>query len=120
VLTGITKNTSIIRLQSGEVVAKITYEKAQHIVKNKGKASAPSTAEQLDGFQLRYIYFLDPTARERLTVPVLPFSEIDRRGAGMYKGKQRVQSRAGSDTMDTPANLAGKGGSTPTPALHSP
>jgi hypothetical protein len=70
------------------------------------------------GFQLRYIYFLDPTARDRLTVPILPFSEIDKRGAGMYKGKQRLQSRAGSDTKDTPANLAGKGGSTPTPALH--
>jgi hypothetical protein len=27
--------------------------------------------------------------------------------------------RAGSDTKDTPANLAGEGGSTPTPALHS-
>lgn len=25
------------------------------------------------GFQLRYIYFIDPTARERLTVPILPF-----------------------------------------------
>jgi hypothetical protein len=70
------------------------------------------------GFQLRYIYFLDPTARDRLTVPILPFSEIDRRGAGMYKGKQRLQSCAGSDTKDTPANPAGKGGSTPTPALH--
>jgi hypothetical protein len=28
--------------------------------------------------------------------------------------------RAGSDTKDTPANLAGEGGSTPTPALHFP
>lgn len=118
VLTGITKNTSIIRLQSGEVVAKITYQKAQHIVKNKGKASAPSTAEQLDGFQLRYIYFLDPTARERLTVPVLPFNEIDKRGAGMYKGKQRKQSCAGSIAFDASGSQPEEGGSTPTPALH--
>ena len=43
----------------------------------------------LDGYQLRYIYFIDPTYRERLTVPVLPFSEIDRLGAGMYKGEKR-------------------------------
>jgi hypothetical protein len=71
------------------------------------------------GFQLRYIYFLDPTARDCLTVPILPFSEIDRRGAGMYKGKARQQSRAGSDTSDTPANHAGEGGSLPTPALPS-
>ena len=70
------------------------------------------------GFQLRYIYFLDPTASERLTVPILPFSEIAKRGAGMYKGKAVL--RAGSDTLDTPANHAGEGGSLPTPALHSP
>jgi hypothetical protein len=70
----------------------------------------------LRGFQLRYIYFLDPPVRERLTVPILPFSEITRRGAGMYRGKPK---RAGSDTKDTPANPAGEGGSTPTPALHS-
>lgn len=41
------------------------------------------------GFQLRYIYFLDPSARERLTVPIIPFSEIERRGAGMYLGKPK-------------------------------
>ncbi len=40
--------------------------------------------------------------------------------------KQKIQAlakpypkRAGSDTKDTPANHAGEGGSTPTPALHS-
>lgn len=69
------------------------------------------------GFQLRYIYFLDPTARDRLTVPILPFSEIDKRGAGMYKGKQRVL-RAGSVRGDTPPVQGGEGGSSPTPALH--
>ena len=70
------------------------------------------------GFQLRYIYFLDPTARDRLTVPILPFSEIDKRGAGMYKGKQRVLC-AGSVRGDTPPVQGGEGGSSPTPALHS-
>jgi len=65
------------------------------------------------GFQLRYIYFLDPTARERLTVPIIPFSEIDRRGAGMYRGKPRVRSVA----SDTSANQAEKGGATPTRTL---
>ena len=70
------------------------------------------------GFQLRYIYFLDPTARDRLTVPILPFSEIDKRGAGMYKGRQRLQS-ASSDTIDTPGDQPGKGGEAPTDALHN-
>ncbi len=65
------------------------------------------------GFQLRYIYFLDPTVRERLTVPVIPFSEIARRGAAMYRGK----SRAGSEPATRQPNQAGKGGAAPTPAL---
>ena len=39
------------------------------------------------GFQLRYIYFLDPKWRKRLTVPEIPFSKIDEMGAGMYKGE---------------------------------
>ena len=67
------------------------------------------------GHMLRYIYFLDPAARERLTVPILPFSEIERRGAGMYRGKPRS---AGSIDADAPACQAGEGGSTPTPALQ--
>ena len=72
---------------------------------------------RIEGQSLRYIYFLDPTARERLTVPVLPFSEIERRGAGMYRGKPI--SRAGSIDADAPVIQTGEGGSTPTPALHS-
>jgi hypothetical protein len=68
-----------------------------------------------EGFQLRYIYFLDPTAKDRLTVPILPFSEIERRGAGMYKGIKRPkqamtgdqpEQREGSAHPDAP-NLKG-------------
>lgn len=65
------------------------------------------------GFQLRYIYFLDPSARERLTVPIIPFSEIDRRGAGMYRGKPRVRSV----DSDTPASQPESGGANPTRTL---
>lgn len=82
-----------------------------------GAASMKSYAEAgwkpKTGFQLRYIYFLDPTARERLTVPILPFSEIDRRGAGMYKGKPRVRS-VDSDTTDSQSV---EGGANPTRTL---
>jgi hypothetical protein len=42
----------------------------------------------LPGFQLRYLYFIDPKARARLTVPVIPFSKIDEVGAGMYRGEK--------------------------------
>lgn len=45
--------------------------------------------EIIPGYQLRYIKFIDPTWRNRLTVPVLPYEEIQRRGAGMYLGKKR-------------------------------
>lgn len=44
------------------------------------------------GHQLRYIYFLDQSYRERLTVPVLPFEKIDEIGAGMYRGQKRTHA----------------------------
>ena len=95
------------------------FHKLRNGATSSGRILRHIGATELHGFQFRYIYFLDPTARERLTVPVLPFKEIDKRGAGMYKGKRRVQSCAGSETLDTPATHAGEGGSLPTPALHS-
>lgn len=45
-----------------------------------------------DGYQLRYIYFLDQSYRERLTVPALPFEKIDEIGAGMYRGQKRTHA----------------------------
>lgn len=44
-------------------------------------------ATKLQGYSLRYIYFIDKSYRERLTVPEIPFSKIDELGAGMYKGE---------------------------------
>jgi hypothetical protein len=43
-----------------------------------------------DHKQLRYLYFLHPTAKDRLTVPVLPYSAIAEAGATMYKGVRQV------------------------------
>lgn len=138
VLTGIKVNDQIWAAPSGEkfsrtsltdgrskqqqqqakrvVASRTTLTKGKHITET-GAASMKQYQESgwtpLKGFQLRYIYFIDPTARERLTVPILPFSQIDRQGAGMYKGIPRVRSVDG----DTPANHAGEGGSTPTRTL---
>ena len=67
----------------------------------------------LPGFQLRYLYFIDRTARQRLTVPVLPFSAIDDRGARMYRGQ-----RVGSDTSDTPGYQPEEDGATPISTLY--
>lgn len=56
-----------------------------------------SGAKPLEGYQLRYIKFLDESYRERLTVPVVPFSKIDEIGAGMYKGKKISQQQRHCD-----------------------
>lgn len=85
-LTGIKKNSSIIKLPNGEVRAKMTFTKGSNILKQNGKATIPEGSTYLNGFQLRYIYLIDKTCK--ITVPILPFSKIDEVGAGMYKGKR--------------------------------
>lgn len=101
-LTAINPSGNLVRLPSGETVHKMTlesnpgasrpelggrsyyditggrYNLAAYVAAVKGKV--------LPGFQLRYVYFLNPQARHRLTVPVLPFSAIDQAGARMYRG----------------------------------
>lgn len=46
----------------------------------------------LPGYQLRYIYFIDPEYRKRLKVPQIPFSRIDELNAGMYKVESITQA----------------------------
>lgn len=117
VLTGVKRNTSLWRTRTGSVVSDVgvrTSERMRREIGTDGSTSSLRAAgcRPLDGFQLRYLYFIDPTARERLTVPVLPFSAIDDAGARMYRGKPL---RAGTSTRDgTPVAV---GGATPTPAL---
>lgn len=135
VLTDIKKNTSMWKMPDGKVACSLVFNpgfggansqgngnvKARYGKKGSEAAGAflrRIGAIQLPGFQLRYIYFLDPTARERLTVPIIPFSDIERRGASMYKG-ERIK-RVQGDTKDTPGNLSGEGGSTPTCTLQTP
>ena len=43
-------------------------------------------AKKLDGFQLRYIKML--TGDCVLNCPDLPFTEIDKQGAGMWRGEK--------------------------------
>jgi hypothetical protein len=136
-LTGIRENQTLYELpdgyrfaapsvtglgpNGGERVRQEIKRRTGILVGETGEASiAPllkAGAKPIPGFQLRYIYFLNPAARSRLTVPILPFSEINRRGAGMYLGKPK---RASSETIDTPGIHPGKGGETPTDALHFP
>jgi hypothetical protein len=126
-LTGIKKNNQIWAAPTGEkfarmsltdgrskqeqeqamrVVSRVTMTKGGHSVTGGASMKAYQAAgfQPLAGFQLRYIYFIDTAARERLTVPVLPFSKIEEMGAGMYRGVKRVkQAMAG----DQPAQRQG-------------
>jgi hypothetical protein len=90
---------------SAQAFSRVTATKGNNIKETGGASMRPfieAGAKPIPGFQLRYLYFLDPTARQRLTVPILPFSEIERRSAGMYKGqpttrRQPLESEGPSD-----------------------
>ena len=81
-LVGITQNTAIrINPETGEKV---------HIIQAHHKKIASKEFRSwgaVNGNMLKYIYFLDASKKQDLTVPVLPFSKIDEVGAGMYKGE---------------------------------
>lgn len=104
VLTGIKKNNNLARLPNGEVIHKMTLESnpsKKHIFLsnrscyqitgggyNWNKFVEKVGATILEGYQLRYIYFIDKKYRKKLTVEEIDFSEIKRVGAKMYKGKK--------------------------------
>lgn len=129
VLTGIKTNENTVRLSDGSVIHKMTLESNPTQSRNElngqsyydltgGKYDFKSYAKAvggdvLPGYQLRYVYLIDKTAQ--LAVPVLPFSEIERRGAGMYKGKKRVTSI----DSDATGFQSGKGGANPTVTLQN-
>jgi len=131
VLTAINKSINLVLRGDGAVIHKMTLESNPTSARPElnGKSYYDITGGKynlrkyiqavagatIPGFQLRYIYFLDPSARDRLTVPILPFSKIEEMGAGMYKGKPK---RAGSIENDAPAFQRDEGGVIPTPALH--
>lgn len=73
-LTQIGKNSTIVKLPNGQVLA------------SHGTSKVDFTgAQRLPGFQLRYIYLISPDAK--LAVPSIPFAKIEELGAKMYKGK---------------------------------
>ena len=117
VLTGIKKNAQMLRMPDGSIIAKKTLDNPQHMAaggKFGSAAAREAGAKPLPGFQLRYIYFLNPEAKKRLTVPILPFSKIDEVGARMYKGVSYVRTKQAnsSDQLE-------RGGVTPTCTLQN-
>lgn len=95
-----------------KVISNMTVTKGKHILENGAasmKVFRDAGGAPLPGFQLRYIYFLNPAARARLTVPEIPFSEIDRAGARMYlgrKGEPACQSTSNASADSSIASAA--------------
>lgn len=105
VLTGIRENGQILDW-NGRLIAKKTLDN-QNYPRPAGKYYSrhlleTGQAKPIAGYQLRYIYFLDASWRERLTVPELPYSEIERFGAGMYRGVKRAGEATGVAAGDQP------------------
>lgn len=137
VLTGVKKNTQVWAAPSGEHFSRMSLtdgsskqqqQQARAVVSRTsmtkggnnhatGAASMKSYAaagfRPLAGFQLRYLYFLDKSARARLTVPELPFSIIEEVGAGMYRGEKITRAKE-----QAPEHPSGLGGASPTCALQ--
>lgn len=98
--TSLTDGRSKQQQQAKQILSRTTATKGNHILetgassmkeyKNAGWLPKP-------GFQIRYVYFLDPTARERLTVPILPFSRIEEMGAAMFRGQKITRPKKPDD-----------------------
>jgi len=134
VLTGIKENNQIWQAPDGEITTRmvatdtrrperrmllnrVSITKGKSILENGASSMKPfidAGWKPLKGYQFRYVYFLNPKAKERLTVPIIPFSKIDEMGASMYKGVsiKRVKKATSSDQLES-------GGAVPTNTLHS-
>ena len=109
-LVGIVKNAGICKLNGEVSHIKKTYDlgltssflKKSDIPKLEKKGYE---VEMLEGHQLKYIYLIDKSMT--ITKEILPFSEIDKQGAGMYKGEKiTLQERRAnkSGKVDSNAN----------------
>lgn len=105
-LTGLKENKTILLMPDGSIVADKTLNNSNYILKGESAGYwKKNGAAPLVGFQLRYVYFLNPAARARLTVPVLPFSAIEKAGASMYRGK-KLTLDAGAPAAQEGVSLA--------------
>ena len=87
VLTGIKKNSGMRIDENGIVYSQVTFSTHRPNEMDKFRKM-----KKLEGYQLRYIYFIDKTCKDKLTVPIIPFTKIDELNAGMYKGKKVTQA----------------------------
>lgn len=114
VLTQIKPNSTILIFPNGEKIAELTLtadwdcRKARELAKEFGVPHRYRTirewkelgAVEAPGFMLRYIYFVDRKCKDKLTCPIIPFSEIDRYGAGMYRGGAFIKRGTSPERRD--------------------
>lgn len=122
VLTGIKRNTQTWIGPMGDVISRLTVTQGARAAAAGGVAGMSPWRKRgyrpMPGFQLRYVYFLTPGARARLTVPTVPFDRIAEVGATMYRGTRPIPQCAESIGSDAPGDQSGEGGAHPTSALH--
>jgi hypothetical protein len=90
-LTMIKNNSDLYKLPNGDITHSMTIKTNKKIMSKYGSAKNYLNKEHkgwkaMNGKQLRYIYLIDKNCK--ITVPIIPFSEIDKQGAGMYKGEK--------------------------------
>jgi hypothetical protein len=101
ILTAIKKSTQIIETPRGERITRMTLtnvgdKKRERVLKEIGvedtgassiKIFLENGCKNVIGFQLRYIFLIDKSCQ--ITVPAIPFSMIEKSGAGMYLGEKK-------------------------------
>jgi hypothetical protein len=98
-------------LETGKKVAKKSLDN----IRINGKyLSSISGALPCVGFQIKYIYFIDPEYKKRLKCKILDYSEIEKAGAKMYKGV-----RVGGAKVAQSALQPNEGGAVPTSTLQN-
>ena len=112
VLTSIKKNTTILKLADGRILADKTLNNDPYFNASYYKRLG---ARPIDGYQLRYIKFLDESVRKNLSVQEIPFSKIAELGISMYKGKKCVPSKENVATVDQTV----EDGANPIGTLHA-
>lgn len=96
-LVGLKKNTSMWE-------NKDTKERMQDMQFYHTMTKKDDKWRRLAGNMFKYIYLIDKSCE--INLPILPFSEIDKQGAGMYKGEKITlqERRALSDEVDSNSN----------------
>jgi hypothetical protein len=111
-LHSIKKNTELLRMPDGGVVAKKSLN--NHISRDGRRMSALAVengARPLHGYQVKYLYFFDKELER--CFKLVKFDSIPD-GVKMYKGIRRVEHEDNASTFRVE-----EGGLTPTSALHS-